>query len=93
VTDANRRDIFGSIRGRSGHLNYCQRRYWESKGGRYRVRLENNWIDVPDEVLITEPSWAGGDGLAASVDGKTFIRCFMPGSMLGRLVDDLDPAA
>lgn len=28
---------------------------WESKDGHYRVRLENNWIDVPDDAVITEP--------------------------------------
>ena len=32
---------------------------WESLDGHYRVRLENNWIDVPDEALITEPNRAG----------------------------------
>ena len=32
---------------------------WESKDGHYRVRLENNWIDVPDDALITEPNRAG----------------------------------
>jgi hypothetical protein len=32
---------------------------WESKGGHYRVRLENNWIDVPDDALITEPNLVG----------------------------------
>ena len=38
---------------------------WESKGGHYRVRLENNWIDVPDEALITEPG-RENDGVAAT---------------------------
>ena len=33
---------------------------WESKDGHYRVRLEGQWIDVPDDALITEPNvWAG----------------------------------
>ena len=32
---------------------------WESKGGHYRVRLEDNWIDVPDDALITEPNRVG----------------------------------
>jgi hypothetical protein len=31
---------------------------WESQGGHYRVRLENNWIDVPDDAVITEPNRA-----------------------------------
>jgi hypothetical protein len=55
---------------------------WESKDGKYRVRLNGEWIDVPDDAVITEPNRAGrtmvwplnpADGLG--------IRCFMPGSM------------
>jgi hypothetical protein len=55
---------------------------WESKSGHYRVRLENNWIDVPDEALITEPNRAGRTMVwPLQVDHQIFIRCFMPGSM------------
>ena len=55
---------------------------WESKGGHYRVRLENNWIDVPDDALITEPNRVGRTMVWPFwLDGKTLIRCFMPGSM------------
>ena len=32
---------------------------WESKDGRYRVRLEGQWHDVPDDALITEPNRVG----------------------------------
>ena len=32
---------------------------WESKEGHYRVRLDNKWIDAPDEAAITEPNRAG----------------------------------
>ena len=39
---------------------------WESKDGHYRVHLENNWIDVPDDALITEPNRA---------DARWFGRC------------------
>jgi len=39
--------------------------HWESKEGHYRVRLDNKWVDVPDEAVITEPNRAGpDDGLA-----------------------------
>lgn len=60
---------------------------WETKDGKYRVRLEGQWWPVPDEAVITEPNRAGrtmvwpmyqralGDVL------KIEIRCFMPGSM------------
>jgi hypothetical protein len=55
---------------------------WESKGGHSRVRLENNWIDVPDEALITEPNRAGRTMVwPLRFDGQILIRCFMPGSM------------
>ena len=55
---------------------------WESKGGHYRVRLENNWIDVPDNAVITEPNRVGRTMVwRLRVDGKILIRCFMPGSM------------
>ena len=32
---------------------------WESKDGHYRVRLEGQWIDVPDDALITVPNRFG----------------------------------
>jgi len=55
---------------------------WESKDGRYRVRLENKWIDVPDDALITEPNRVGRTMVwPLRFNGETFIRCFMPGSM------------
>jgi hypothetical protein len=37
---------------------------WESKEGHYRVRLDNKWVDVPDE--------------AVRFDEQISIRCFMP---------------
>jgi hypothetical protein len=55
---------------------------WESKDGHYRVRLENAWIDVPDDALITEPNRAGRTMVwPIRVDNQISIRCFMPGSM------------
>ena len=55
---------------------------WESKDGHYRVRLEDNWIDVPDDALITEPNRAGRTMVwPMRFDGQILIRCFMPGSM------------
>jgi len=32
---------------------------WESRDGHYRVRLYGEWIDVPDDALITEPNRLG----------------------------------
>src|SRR3977135_1188907 len=55
---------------------------WESKDGHYRVRLENNWIDVPDDALITEPNRAGRTMVwPMRFNGEISIRCVMPGSM------------
>ena len=61
---------------------------WESRSGRYRVRIEGEWIDVPDDAVIKEPNRAGRTmvwpvfyrGMGAPV--KVDIRCFMPGSMI-----------
>jgi len=55
---------------------------WESKDGHYRVRLENNWIDVPDDAVITEPNRAGRTMVWPIRSGDQIsIRCFIPGSM------------
>jgi hypothetical protein len=55
---------------------------WESKEGHYRVRLDGEWIIVPDDAVITEPNRAGRT-MVWPVRGTlgTSIRCFLPGSM------------
>ena len=32
---------------------------WEAKGGHYRVRIEGQWWDVPDDAVIKEPNRVG----------------------------------
>ena len=60
---------------------------WESKNGHYRVRLDNQLIDVPDDAVITEPNRAGRTMVWPykadrwTDHPRTEIRCFMPGSM------------
>ena len=55
---------------------------WESKDGHYRVRLGNDWIDVPDDAVITEPNRAGRTMVwPLRFNGEISIRCFMPGNM------------
>jgi hypothetical protein len=45
-------------------------------------RLENSWIDVPDDALITVPNRVGRTMVwPLRFDGQILIRCFMPGSM------------
>jgi hypothetical protein len=55
---------------------------WESMRGHYRVRIDNEWIDVPDDAVITEPNRVGRT-MVWPIKGAlgTSIRCFMPGSM------------
>ena len=55
---------------------------WQSHGGHYRVRLDGDWVDVPDEAVITEPNRIGRTMVwpLRGYLGLT-IRCFMPGSM------------
>jgi hypothetical protein len=55
---------------------------WESKSGHYRVRIDGEWYDVPDDAVITEPNRAGRTMVwpVRGYQGLT-IRCFMPGSM------------
>jgi hypothetical protein len=62
---------------------------WESKDGHYRVRIpkvaggtEMEWVDVPEDAVITEPNRAGRT-MVWPIYGYLgeSIRCFMPGSM------------
>jgi hypothetical protein len=57
---------------------------WESKDGHYRVRLDGEWIDVPDDALVTVPNRAGRTMVwpMPMIEGTIMIRCFMPGSMI-----------
>jgi hypothetical protein len=56
---------------------------WDSKDGHYRVRLEGEWIDVPDAAVIDGPNRAGPTMVWPwRRDGKlNQVRCFLPGSM------------
>src|SRR5579871_4176002 len=55
---------------------------WDTQDGRYRVRLNGQWIDVPPEAVVTEPNRFGPAVVWPYQDaaGKTQIRCFMPGA-------------
>ena len=59
---------------------------WTSKDGHYRVRLDNEWFDVPDAAVLKQPNLYGRTmvwPLRTRVYGSgiTEIRCFIPGSM------------
>ena len=55
---------------------------WESRNGHYLVRIDNEWIEVPDDAVITEPNRVGTT-MVWPIKGSLgiSIRCFMPGSM------------
>ena len=56
---------------------------WESKDGHYRVKLDGEWIDVPDSAVVEGPNRAGPTMVWPwRTDGKlNRVRCFLPGSM------------
>ena len=55
---------------------------WDTKDGHYRVRLRGEWINVPDDTVISEPNRAGRTMVwPYYVNDRVIIRCFMPGTM------------
>lgn len=55
---------------------------WDTKDGRFRVRIDGQWIDVPDAAVVTEPNKFGPAVVWPYHDagGTTQIRCFLPGA-------------
>jgi hypothetical protein len=55
---------------------------WDTQDGHYRVRIQGEWIVVPDEAVVTEPNRFGPAVAWPYNDryGNTRIRCFMPGA-------------
>jgi len=73
---------FDSLRSGKGLCSAVSDVDWESKDGHYRVRLEGQWIDVPDDAVITVPNRAGRTMVWPVKDSLGIsIRCFLPGSM------------
>jgi len=55
---------------------------WEAEDGHYRVRIDGEWLDVPNEAVVPGPNRAGRTMVwPYYVDGHPKARCFMPGSM------------
>ena len=56
---------------------------WDTTNdGRYRVRLNGQWLVVPDAALVTEPNRFGPAVVwpYQDMNGATQIRCFIPGA-------------
>ena len=55
---------------------------WESKNGHYRVRFKDQWYDVPDAAVVTEPNLVGRTMIwSVQYQNNIYIHCFMPGPM------------
>lgn len=55
---------------------------WDTREGRYRVRLQGEWVTVPETAVVTEPNRYGPAVVWPYKDssGNTQIRCFLPGA-------------
>lgn len=55
---------------------------WRTKDGRYQVFLADEWVDVPDNAVISEPNRYRKTVVWAHYgNGHAEVRCFLPGSM------------
>ena len=55
---------------------------WDAKDGHYRVKMNNQWVDVPDGAVIEQPNRSGPAMVwPYYLNGQLMgIRCFIPGS-------------
>lgn len=55
---------------------------WSVKDGHYTVRLDGEWVDVPDDTVIKEPNKAGRTMVwPMYLNGRPVVRCSLPGVM------------
>jgi hypothetical protein len=55
---------------------------WDSHDGHYRVHIDDEWVDVPEDTVVTEPNKAKVSMVwPIWLNGRPHVRCFMPGSM------------
>ena len=67
----------------TGKAKHVATEDWDVKDGHYRVRLDGQWIDVPDDAVIHQPNLYGETLVwPVYVSGLSIsIRCFLPGPM------------
>jgi hypothetical protein len=54
---------------------------WDSKDGHYIVKLDGEWVDVPDNALIKGQGCPGPTRVwTMHMNGKLYPRCFAPGA-------------
>ncbi len=57
-------------------------RLGHTQDGHYRVRLDGQWIVVPDDRVVTQPNRIGPSIVWPQyLNGNPIVRCFMPGTM------------
>jgi hypothetical protein len=55
---------------------------WDTQNGHYRVRLDGQWLVVPDDRVVTQPNRVGRPIVWPQyLNGEPIVRCFMPGTM------------
>src|SRR5262245_4307713 len=55
---------------------------WDASGGRYRVKVGEEWLDVPRWAMVLGPNKVGSMLVwLGTLEGKPFERCFMPGTL------------
>jgi hypothetical protein len=56
---------------------------WDTSGGRYRVKIDGQWIDVPDDAIVLGPNKAGGARVwTYYTEGRPNVRCFLPDALI-----------
>jgi hypothetical protein len=59
---------------------------WDNDTGKYRVRIDGAWYDVPEDAVIKQPNRLGYAVVwwypTTEIDGRRtpHIRCFLPGA-------------
>ena len=66
----------------TGRAKHVATEDWDVKDGHYRVRLDGQWIDVPDDAVIHTPNLYGETLVwPVYISGLSVtIRCFLPGA-------------
>lgn len=55
---------------------------WDANGEHYRVRLDGEWLEVPNEAVVRRPNLFGTAVVwPYQENGKTAIRCFIAGAL------------
>lgn len=55
---------------------------WDVVEGHYRVRIQGEWVEVPDDALLREPNKFGRTMVWPMFNnGHPVVRCFIPGAL------------